>query len=198
MIGEIFHEIVRDVSGSTGSLISYAAELIQFAILVAIIWVVGVGAGSRRGFLLNMLDERRAATRRRLADADAAEQALATAEQDAKVRVASAKTEAARIVSDAETGISATEAETKREIDAEAARIVERAEAALTNEWAQMRAELREELVELVSEATRSIMNETLSIAEQRERIEAAISSSIGGAGAAAVAPAKRAARGSA
>ena len=155
------------------------AELLQFIILVAIIWVVAIGFGKRRGFVANMLSERMTRVRADLEQAQGAPATLEEATQAAKQREDAAAKEAERLAIEARDGTAKSREEARAEADIEAERIVERARAALVNERAQMESDLREQLVELVSQASRLIMNEKLTVAEQRSRIEEAITAGV-------------------
>ncbi|HEY5541113.1 MAG TPA: hypothetical protein VIL41_06640 [Coriobacteriia bacterium] len=172
MIAEILSEMGKEVVGSP---LGMLAEVLQFIILVGIIWLVAFGFGKRRGFVANMLSERKAHVQTRLEEAHGADGRLADAMSAAHQREQAAAEEAERLVAEARRSAADSEQQARADADAEAARIVERAHAALVNERAQMQADLREQLIDLVSQATRSIMNEKLTVAEQRERIEDAI-----------------------
>ena len=180
MIAEILSEMWKEVVGSPATMI---AEVVQFVILVGIIWLVAFGYGKRRGFVANMLTERQAQVRSRLEEAQGAGARLAEATRAAQQREAAAPEEAERLLAEARRAAAESEAQVHADADAEAARIVERAHTALANERAQMQAELRDQLVDLVSQATRSIMNEKLTVAEQRTRIEDAIVAGVASAG---------------
>ena len=176
MIQQIFAAIWGELSASWPRTI---AEFVQFAILIALFWVVAFGFGKRRGFVANMLSEYRKGVADRIESASSADELLAQASADAERLVTDARAEATRLV-DAARAESAEEATRSRTAaDAEAERILERAHAALANEREQMRVDLRDELVELVTEATRLVMNEALTVAEQRERIEQAVAASM-------------------
>jgi len=176
VVTEILNEIGKDILASP---LRMVAELVQFALLVGIAWVVAIGFGKRRGFVKNMVSERRQKIAEHLEDASHARDSLTEAQRAAEELLASATTEAAGVLDDAKRESAQAEEAERRSSEAEAARIVERAKTALANEQAQMQADLRDELVDLVSEATRSIMNEALTVAEQRERIEEAIVSGV-------------------
>ena len=180
IVTEIFSAIGTEIVDSPMTIV---AELVQFLLLVGIIWVVAFGFGKRRGFVANMLSERKTHVAQRLEEAQGAAGRLAQSTQDARQRNQAAADEAERLLAEAKAGAKASEASAHLEADAEAARILERANAALDNERAQMQADLREQLVELVSQATRSIMNEKLTVAEQRSRIEEAITAGVTTAG---------------
>jgi F0F1-type ATP synthase membrane subunit b/b' len=155
------------------------AEVIQFLILVGLIWVVAIGFGKRRGFVANMLSERHEYTRARVEEASHAEGALEAAKHEAAAIARAARSEARTLVAQAKHDADEIEATARAETETEVARIAERSEAALTTEREEMLLELRDQLVELVSSATRAIMNEKLTVAEQRKLIEEGIVDSV-------------------
>lgn len=155
------------------------AETLQFAVLLGIVWVVALGFGSRKGFLANMLSERKDAVAARVEHASHAESALAAARSEATTLSRKGRAEARALVSEAKKECVALEADSRADADAECARIEERAHTALETEHEEMLLDLREQLVELVSSATRSILNEQLTASEQRSLIEQAILGSL-------------------
>jgi len=158
----------------------FAAEVVQFVLLIAIVWVVAVGFGKRRGFVANMLTERAHTVSGRLEASSHAEEDLKHAQQVAALKIRTANADARRVLADARREAEEFEASARNDADAEAKRILDRADTALATERAEMHLEVREELVELVSQATRSIMNEKVPLAEQRKLIETAILAGIG------------------
>jgi len=176
IFAEILSAIGKEIVDNPMTMV---AEVVQFLILVGIIWVVAFGFGKRRGFIANMLTERKKHVAVRLEEAQGAEARLAESTQDARRRNQAAAEEAEQLLAEATDSAKASEEQTRLEADAEAARILQRANSALDNERAQMQADLREQLVELVSQATRSIMNEKLTVAEQRSRIQEAITTGV-------------------
>ena len=196
MIAQILSAIAKEVVESPMTML---AEVVQFLALAAIVWIVAFGFGKRRGFVVNMLDERRNHVRDQLEQASGAQGQLQEAQATAEKGLSDAQTQAAKLRAEVKAEVEQSEAAARASSDAEAERIVERAQTALSNETAQMLADLRDELVELVSEATRSIMNEALTVAEQRDRIEGAIKASVSGDGGhAGVRGARRSAAGNA
>ena len=179
MINQILSAIGSEVVVSPVRII---AEVSQFLILIAIIWVVAIGFGKRRGFVANMLSERRQQVREELDEAQGAEARLKDATSAAAEREAAAAQEAERLVAEARSVAEESSTRVRAEADAEAERILERARTALANERTQMQTDLSEQLVDLVSQATRSIMNEKLTVAEQRTRIEDAIAAGVASA----------------
>ncbi|NTU72137.1 MAG: ATP synthase F0 subunit B [Coriobacteriia bacterium] len=182
-------EMAREIVAEMGTEVAHAplrlvAEVLQFLVLVGIVWVVAFGFGKRKGFVSNMLTERERRIATHLTTATAADEALATATAEAEAAIRTAEARAHELTQDAATECAEVDAATRAEVDAECTRITERAESALATERQEMQLELREQLVELVSSATRSIMNERLTAAEQRELIEHSITSSMDGAAA--------------
>jgi F-type H+-transporting ATPase subunit b len=177
---EFLHEILVEFGAEvTSAPLRLAAEVVQFVILAGIVWVVAFGFGKRKGFVSNMLAERREAVFARIEEADGAPHALATAKQESAASTRSARAKARALVAQAKKDAVALETTTAEETNAEAERIVERAQAALETEREEMLLEVREQLIEIVSAAARAMMNEKMSVAEQRKLIESAITDSI-------------------
>lgn len=174
LLSEMFHEIAGDP-------VRFAAEVVQFGLLVAIVWVVAIGVGRRSGFVRNMLTERRQRVGDRVQDARDSVGLLEDARAQASSKMRVARTEARRIIGEAKRKAEMIEAEAHAEADAEAQRIATRAEEALATELAEMHVDIREQLVDLVAQATRSVMNERLTLAEQRHLIEGAVLASVDG-----------------
>jgi F-type H+-transporting ATPase subunit b len=177
---EILNEIGHEIAAEPWNMV---VEVAQFLILIAVIWIVALGFGKRKGFVTNMLSERQLRIQAQLAEAQGANARLDAAELAAGERERAAAEEAERLLSEATDGAARSAQQVRAESDSEAARIVDRARTALDNERAQMQADLREQLVELVSQASRSIMNEKLTVAEQRSRIEETIVAGVATAG---------------
>jgi len=174
-VEEIFAEVVAEIAADPWA---FVAEVVQFLVLVAVVWVVAFGFGKRKGFVKNMLAERASTVEARLVGASHADEDLAQARKDAASTVRSANAEARRLIAEAKQDADDLEAKARAEADAEAERLVDRARAALETERAEMQLEMREALVDLVAQSTRSIMNEKVPVARQRKLIESAISSS--------------------
>jgi F0F1-type ATP synthase membrane subunit b/b' len=177
---EMYREIISAIAEELAQdPMRVVAEVIQFVVLLAIVWVVAIGFGKRRGFVANMLTERRAAVAGRVESGSHADERLASAHREATATTRAGRAAARELVARAKKECVEIEATARAETDADCARIQERAEAALATEREEMALELRERLVDLVSSATRSIMNEKLSVAEQRALIESAIAGSV-------------------
>lgn len=178
MVAELMSEMLHEI---TGDPVRFAAEVVQFGLLVAIVWVAAVGAGRRSGFVRNMLAERRQRVADRVRSAQDSVGLLEGARAQASAKMRTARTEARRIIGEAKRKAEMIEAEAHAEADAEAQRIATRAEEALATELAEMHVDIREQLVDLVAQATRSVMNERLTLAEQRHLIEGAVLASVDG-----------------
>jgi F-type H+-transporting ATPase subunit b len=176
MYSEIVQEIGAELANEP---LRIFAEVMQFAVLLAIVWVGAVGFGKRRGFVVNMLTERQERVAAHVETASHADKALADAKREAAATARSARATAREIVLRAKKECVEIEESAHAETDADCARIEERAEAALSTERQEMLLELREQLVDLVSSATRSIMNEKLTVSEQRTLIENTITESV-------------------
>ena len=180
-LAQAFEEIALEMGHEvTISPLRMLAEIVQFVLLVGIIWVVAVGWGKRRGFVANLLSERAERIDKQIQASSHADEDLASAQQTASGRVSSAEAKAREMLDAARSESQQAESAAREEADREAERIVERAQVAITTETSQMVAEMRDELVGLVAAATRSIMSETVGVAEQRALIESAITASLG------------------
>jgi F-type H+-transporting ATPase subunit b len=169
---ELFAEIGREIAADP---VKYGVEVLQFVILVALVWFVAMGLGKRKGMVVKILEGRRSRVASDLEGAAHAEERLESARAEAAEKVAAAKAESTRIVREARR---MGRAETKSVLTAakdEAAAMRRRAEEILEGERADMHRDVREQLVGLVALATRSILNESYSAAEQREMVQASV-----------------------
>lgn len=179
-LAEMYSEILTEIAAEFAHApLRLFAEVMQFAVLLGIVWVVAIGFGKRRGFVANMLTERRERVAAHVETASHADKALADAKREAAATARAARATAREIVLQAKKECAEIEQTAHAETDADCARIEERAEAALSTERQEMLLELREQLVDLVSTATRSIMNEKLTVSEQRTLIENTIAESV-------------------
>jgi len=181
VITEIFSEIAHEISSEP---MRFLAEILQFGILVLIVWFIAVGFGAKRGFVRNMLAERRQRTYDHIEESLRSSGTLEEARQVSTSRVRAARAEARRIVGAAKREAAKLETASKEEADSEAERIHARVEETLATELDEMHAELREELVELVAQATRRMLNERMTVAEQRRLIEEHVMASVAEPGA--------------
>lgn len=173
MIGELFAEIAHEI---TAEPMRFAVEVIQFVLLLLIVKAVALGFGKRKGFVTNILAERRNRIEARIEAASHSAERLADARRQAEERISVARGSAAHILLDAraegrqvvQTALSQAAAET------EAAQ--KRAQETLDTELEEMHVEVRDKLVDLVAGATRSILSETHTPSEQRALIQKAIS----------------------
>ena len=176
VLQEIVAEAGQEVMANPWRMV---AEVVQFVLLVGIVWIVAIGTRKRKGFIANMLTEREEHVRTRLEEASHAEQQLATSRRMASLKLRQANAEARKLVSGAQHEAEQMLAQASKDADTEAERVISRAESALDTERAEMELGIREELVDLVAQATRSIMSERVSLAEQRRLIEGAIVESV-------------------
>lgn len=172
MVGELFAEIAHEISAHPTT---FAIEVAQFVLLVLIVKVVALGFGKRRGFVVNILADRRHRIEARIEAASHAAERLETAREQAAERIAVARGSAARILLDAR-------AEARGVVDAAMAAAEDeteatrrRADETLETEMEEMHVEVRDKLVELVAGATRTILSETYTPTEQRALIQKAI-----------------------
>jgi len=176
VIGEILTEIAHEIQAEPARFI---AEIVQFVLLICIIWVVAYGFGSRRGFVRNMLSERQKRTVGQLETAMDAPGALEQAKLRATGARRSGRTEARRIVGKAKREATEQLTASTAEADREADHLLARVDETLENERSEMEAEMRERLVEIVAQATRHLLNERMTVAEQRRLIEEHVRASV-------------------
>ena len=174
LLSEIQHEITTDP-------VKFTIEVVQFALLLAIIWVVAVGFGKRRGFVKNMLIERRARVASELDMADGAEAALARAREEAEAAATGARAEAKRTLTEARRRAKTERTSAAKAADTEAEALRAHGRQLLEMERQEMLANVRERLLEVVGSATRHILSERLSPAEQRALVQRAIMTSLEG-----------------
>lgn len=172
MVLELFHEVGAEIAAEP---VTFAIEVVQFVLLIAIVWVIAFGFGNRRGFVSNMLAERRNRVARELEEADGAEAVLETARCAADAAIAQARADAERQVADARTSAEERKAAAFEADEREAEAQREHARHLLEMEREEMLAEAREQLLEVVGSATRHILSERLSPAEQRALVQRAI-----------------------
>lgn len=181
MILEFLHEIAVEIGAEVvHQPARLVAEVVQFALLLGIVWVVAFGFAKRKGFVANMLAERRERVQARIEGASHAEKSLAVSKAEAAAATRAGRAKAREVIAHAKKECDEIKGTARAETDADCSRIQERAHSALSTEQQEMLLELREQLVELVSSATRSIMNEKLTVAEQRKLIENTIVRSVG------------------
>ena len=185
MVVELFKLVGEEIAADP---MTFAIEVVQFLILVVLVWAVAWGFGKRRGMLRNMLTERQNRVARQLEESDTAEDVLASAREQAQVSVREAQKTAkhdvvaARKRADGE--FAAAKAATDREVDG----MRDHAGELLEMERAEMLEHSRERLLDVVGRATRYILSEGLSPAEQRSLIQHSIMESLNGNGSAGAA----------
>jgi F0F1-type ATP synthase membrane subunit b/b' len=175
-MSEVLHEIVTEIGADPGT---FVIEIVQFLVLLAIVYVVTFGFGRRKGMVANMLAERRHRVSERVERATHADEMLAEAREQAAARTAAARHEAGTILRQARASARASRRELRAAADAEAEAIRVRAQKVLEEERDEMRVEVRDRLVGVVAQATRSLLNEGLSPHEQRQLIQSIVSSEI-------------------
>jgi F-type H+-transporting ATPase subunit b len=179
-IAQAASQILAEIGGEIASSpLRFVAEIAQFALLVVIAWAVTLGFGKRRGFVANMLSERREALTVRIGRALDASETLAGAKRDAEKRLRSARAEARRILDEAGRDAEQSGRDACAQADTEAELVASRAASALQTERDEMQSDMRETLIDVVASATRSILDEQMTVSEQRELIESTIASSV-------------------
>lgn len=161
--------------------LTFAIEIVQFVLLVSVVWIVGIGLGKRRGFVTNMLAERREKVASELEAADGSEEALATAQLNAESAMKEARAQAKRALAEARRQAKHEREAAAETADREAEALREHGRQLLEMERQEMLADARERLLEIVGSATRHILSERLSPAEQRGLVQHAIMESLEG-----------------
>jgi F0F1-type ATP synthase membrane subunit b/b' len=172
LIGELLHEVRVEI---TAAPTTFAIEVAQFALLLAIIWVVGFGVGKRNGFLKNMLAERQQRVAADLERSDGSAATLEAARQKAAQEVSDAHAAAKKMLAEARRKAKEEREKAQVAAEREAEGVREHAKQLLEMERGEMLADARERLLEVVGSATRHILSERLSPAEQRALVQRAI-----------------------
>jgi len=175
-MGELFAEIGHEIAVDPGK---FGLEVVQFGLLVFVVWFVAVGFGKRRGMLVKMLEGRRARVSEAIGRARGMDSELAAAREKTAEITTAAHAEALAIVAEARRVSRAETKAARASADAEAAEIRAHAKEVLDAELAEMHVEIRDRLVDVVAHATRAILNEGLTMAEQRELIQNAVTNGI-------------------
>jgi F0F1-type ATP synthase membrane subunit b/b' len=175
-MSDVLHEIAREIGGNPAA---FVIEIVQFVVLLAIVYVVALGFGHRKGMVANMLTERRQRVAVRVERAAHADEMLAQARDQAAARAAAARRDAATIVREARAAARDSRRDARAAADAEAQSIRARARQVLEEEGAEMGVEMRDRLVGVVAQATRALLNEGLSEQEQRQLIQGIVSAEI-------------------
>jgi len=180
MVPELLHEIRAEIVRDPKT---FVIEIVQFGLLLAIIWMVAIGFGKRSGFVKNMLAERRDRIASDLEMADGSGAALESAKQKAAAEVAEAHIAAKKTLTEARRKAKGERASAATAADREAEALRDHAQQLLAMEHQEMLTEARERLLEVVGSATRHILSERLSPAEQRALVQRAIMTTIEGNG---------------
>ena len=175
-MSEVLHEFVNEIAADPGKLV---IEIVQFLILLGVVYVVAFGFGRRKGMVSNILSERRRRVAERVERAAHADELLAQAHEQAEAGLTAAHAEAATILREARVGARSSRRDARAAVDAEADTILSRAHKVLDEERAEMAVEVRDRLVGVVAQATRALLNEGLSAHEQRQLIQSIVSSEI-------------------
>ena len=180
MVVELFELVAEEIAADP---MTFLIEVVQFLILVVLVWAVAWGFGKRRGMLRNMLSERQNRVARELEEADTAEDTLTRAREEAKVSVHEAQKAAKHDIAIARKQAEAEFDTAKASADREVEGMREHARELLELEREEMVETARERLLDVVGRATRYILSEGLSPAEQRSLIQHSIMESLSGNG---------------
>lgn len=172
MVAELFAEVGHDIATHSTTVI---IEVVQFFILGAIVYAVGVGFGKRKGMMVGILARREERVASSLQAAEGADERLEQARADATRLVSEARHEAATVLVAARGEARQTRATMEADVQKQVADMRARADETLATELEEMEVDIRDRLVELVASATRSILNESYGVSEQRAMIQKAI-----------------------
>ncbi len=177
MATELIAEIGAEIAADPGK---FVIEVVQFFVLLTIVWLVAFGAGKRKGFLAKSLDARRERLAERIDRAAGAEAELERCRNEARRILVEARQQSESILAEARGGGDRERAAARQATDEEVERIGRHARQVIESETAEMHVQMRDNLVELVAGATRSILNEGLSAQEQRELIQHSVAACTG------------------
>lgn len=178
-MGELFREIAHEIVAGP---VTFGVEIVQCLILVGIVWIVAVGTRKRPGFIVSMLRERKERVERSIEDADNAPSTLEAARMEVQAISEAARRESEALLETARRDANGEADDAKKAADAEAEAMVAHARQVLEIEREEALEEAREHLVDVVVRSTRRILDDTLSPAEQRALVQAAIMESLEGA----------------
>lgn len=149
----------------------FEANLINLAIVIGVVVYFG------RGFLGNILSERRAAIESDIKESETRKQTALSAQSEQEQKVAQAQAEAQKIIADAEAGAKKTEAEILAQAVQEIQRLEATASQDTTSSQERAIAELRQRVVELSLKQVERELQAQLSNNEaaQRQLIDCSI-----------------------
>jgi F0F1-type ATP synthase membrane subunit b/b' len=97
-MGELLSIVAHEI---TGDPTKYAIELVQFGLLVAIVWMVAVGVGRRKGVVVKMLEKHQDRIGAEIARTKSADGVLDAARVRATETSEAGRVEAAAIITEA-------------------------------------------------------------------------------------------------
>jgi F0F1-type ATP synthase membrane subunit b/b' len=165
-MGQLLTEVLRQVAGEP---VLFIAEVVQSALLIAILVWAGRRYGSAR------LAARRSRIASELEAADVAERESLRIRTDVPVVVAQARESAEGILRSAREQAEKERAASVTAVEAEARQVVAQAQKALETELTGIRREASEHLVQLTTEAARRYLDEMLGETERRALTQKAI-----------------------
>jgi F-type H+-transporting ATPase subunit b len=172
LLNEAIHEIVADP-------VKFIIELVQFAVLLLIIKAGAFGFGKSKGFLGNMLAERRKRVEAQIVRIEAASDELIAARGRATSLVSQAKLDARELVKETRAQAKRDSVAAAREAAAEAEEILGQARESLERERAETLSGIHDQLVDVVVIATRQMLDQGLAPQEQREVVRRTILESL-------------------
>jgi F-type H+-transporting ATPase subunit b len=172
-LGAAVHEIVIDP-------VKFAIELVQFAALLLIVKAVAFGFGKKsKGFLGNMLGERRKRVEAQIVRIEAADAELASAVGEAKSVIARARADVRTLIKEAQAAAKQETSVAEQALAAEAEAILAQARESLDRERVETLSGIHDQLVDVVVMATRQMLDQGLAPQEQREMVRRTILESL-------------------
>jgi F-type H+-transporting ATPase subunit b len=172
LLAGLIHEITVDP-------IKFVIELVQFAALVLIIKSVAFGFGKSKGFLGNMLSERRKRVAAQIERIEGASSELVSARGQATSMVAQAKLDSRALLKEARATAKREAVEAERMIASDAEDIRRQARENLERERSETLSGIHDQLVDVVVMATRQMLDQGLAPQAQREMVRRTILESL-------------------
>jgi F0F1-type ATP synthase membrane subunit b/b' len=173
LLTAVVHEIALDP-------LKFAIELVQFAVLLLIIKAVAFGFGkTSKGFLGNMLVERRKRVEAQIARIDAADDGLVFARKEAKAEIAHARAAARAQLKEARATAEQEAIDAEQATSTEVEEILKQARENLDRERSETLSGIHSQLVDVVVMATRQMLDQGLAPQAQREMVRRTILESL-------------------
>ncbi len=157
-----------DALGLNGKIL--LAQLINFAVLVWVIWKFAYGP------IVKTLNDRQKKIEKGIRNAAEAKDKLAEMEKREKQVLDKARQEAQEIIKKAESVAEESKQEIVQVAHEEASKILAEAKKKIEQEGQQMMSEIKKDLAELVLAATEKVVGEKMDLAEDKKMVEKIVS----------------------